>query len=49
MILVINLFFPTRYKDVVGLDVALADIDGDGALDIVTANGFSNDISTVTR
>ena len=31
------------------LDVALADLDGDGALDIVTANGFSNDISTVTR
>jgi len=31
------------------LDVALADIDGDGTLDIVTANGFSNDLSTVTR
>jgi len=31
------------------LDVALADLDGDGALDIATANGFSNDLSTVTR
>ncbi len=31
------------------LDVALADIDGDGTLDVVTANGFSNDLSTVTR
>jgi len=31
------------------LDVALADLDGDGVLDIATANGFSNDISTVTH
>jgi len=31
------------------LDVALADLDGDGTLDIATANGFSNDLSTVTR
>ncbi len=31
------------------LDVSLADIDGDGELDIAVANGFSNDISTITR
>ena len=31
------------------LDVTLADIDGDGELDIAVANGFSNDISTITR
>ena len=31
------------------LDVVLGDLDGDGTLDIATANGFSNDLSTVTR
>ena len=31
------------------LDIALADLDGDGTLDIVTANGFSNDLSIITR
>ena len=32
-----------------GDGLALADLDGDGTLDIATANGFSNDLSTVTR